>query len=203
MKKTKSIQIAASILLLSWLLISCGGDKTPTEEDVFGQDPTLPATTPAQHSAATTTQPQPNTVIADDGTTTTTTTTVDKNQLTESGFTIGEEERIGWIMKVVAAKKVGKGKSRRTVMGYRDITQNMIAKCGIFTEAYRVPLDYLNFWQRHRGERSMEAEVIAAKTNYDKWKNENWRSKKMIENLRLAKEAWDRTEAYQIELPDD
>lgn len=191
MKKTKSIQIAASILLLSWLLISCGGDKTPTEEDVFGSDPTLPATPPTQHSAATTTQPQPNTVIADTGGDgTVTTSTIDKNQMTESGFTVGEEEKITWLVTIL----------EKRVRGYRDITRNLQDpnKCKMFTSrSYTEPLNHLNYWGRFRFDKTLKDKAKEELAEYYRWRVYN---EKGSRKFKLLEEAWQRARPEEVKL---
>ncbi len=204
MKKTKLTQIAASILLLTWLLCSCGGDKKQTEEDVFGSDPTLPATAPAQHSTATTTQPQPNTVIADagDGTATTTEPAEEDpiiKELMEGGYTRKQAAKIKAIMP--ALKKEAKGYTQITdrLMGSK-YTSMFRSKRGAIEE-YRTPLNALNYWGRYRGSRSDEEELKTQMKIYADWRIDHHKSTKMLENLDLVETAWKLTPQYEFTNP--
>lgn len=189
MKKQKFAKIAAGILLLGWLLTSCGGNKAPTEEDVFGNDPTLPTPPPVQHGSTTTINPN-TTVIADAGDGTATTTSIDKNQMTDSGFTVGEEEKIGWLVVIL----------EKRVKGYRNITKNLQDpnQCKMFiSRSYTEPLNHLNYWGRFRFDKTLKDKAKEELAEYYRWRVYN---EKGARKFKLLEEAWQRARPEEVKL---
>jgi hypothetical protein len=115
--------------------------------------------------------------------------------MTDSGFTRREEKHIEWIQTLLSKK----------VLGYGKVTQNLMDRrqCALFVnKKFKEPLDALNYWGRHRHDRSMVESVQEQLKIYSNWKIEHGNQDQTLRKLKLVEEAWDRTPAYETKMPD-
>lgn len=125
-------------LLGLWFSLSSWGCKDTKKTDVFSEED-VPAVAPTQHSDGAGPPPAQATVVTDDNSTTVT----NKDEMTSTGYTIGEEERIEWL-KVILEKPAS---------SYTKVTANLQDRrqCALFVKKkYTEPLNYLTFWYRYR-----------------------------------------------------
>jgi hypothetical protein len=202
-KESKMMKKTAILLLfaLPLLAFKCAGDskKEGSGDAIFQEEPGSTAPPPKAQAPATYSDgagnPPAKTVITDDGSpdsSTTNATTTD--EMTDSGFTVGEEKQIAWLITILSKK----------VNGYGDVTKNLMDRhqCAMFLSSkYRTPLDALNFWGRHRFDRTRKEEVQEQLKTLAAWKIENYDKKKMLRRLEVLKEAWERTKAFEVTMP--
>lgn len=208
--KARSL-IGLGLLLLLIIMAACNGKKDEVitgragDPELFGSQPkNQGAVAPQTYGdSGATSQAAAVKVITDDNATTTSSSAPTEDPIIkgimEGGYSYDDALKIKAIMP--ALKKEARGYAQITdrLMG-KEYTSMFRGKNGAI-EAYRVPLNALNYWKRFRGDRTQEAAVKEQMKVYSDWRIEHWDDERMLKKLDLVEAAWKLTPQYEIQDP--